>query len=122
MDISKAITEGVADGALSLLDKVITLVHEKLIEGGSLDDEFLQGLATIKIWEPQLRKGAASTDTKYDDNILDEIIQAADKILPAETIAGINLLHATTVEEDFLPSEAEGEASPSGPAEEPDGE
>ena len=110
--LSELLKDGAVSSAFSLLDTIVELVHGQLIAGGGFDDEFKQALATIVLWEPQLRAGAASTATKYDDKILDEILQAAEAILPPELIVSIR-----SIQVPYVGPVAEENASEEGPAE-----
>ena len=91
--IIAALKSSVTSGLFTMLDSIITLIHGQAVAGTGIEDEVKQALATLVLWEPQVRAGAARTDTTYDDRMVDEILQAAERILGADLVTALRAMH-----------------------------
>lgn len=85
--ISEVLKNGAIKGAMSFLSELLVLLHGQFVEGKAADDETKKGLATFVLWAPELHQAAARTDTNFDDQMIGEVMQYAEAVLPTTLIA-----------------------------------
>lgn len=85
--IAAILKAGAVSGALVFLSDLMAFLHSQFVEGSAADDETKKGLATFALWYPELKQAAARTDTNFDDQMIAEVMQFAESVLPATYIS-----------------------------------
>ena len=100
--IADVLKAGAVSGAMTFLSDLMKFLHAQFIEGSGADDETKKGLATFVLWYPELQQGAARTDTGFDDQMVAEVMQFAEHVLPISYISQARALYGP---EDLAESE-----------------
>jgi hypothetical protein len=103
MGIKNLLAQGAISGALSFLSELLKLLHSQFVAGTAADDETKKGLATFVIWYPELKQAATRSETSVDDQMIEEVKQFAESVLPETFIAAAKLLYGP---EDEVPVES----------------
>jgi len=109
--ITDALKSGAVSGAMVFLSDLLGFLHKQFISGSPADDETKKGLATFVLFYPELKQGAARTDTGWDDQMIAEVYQYAEATLPVEYIAEAKKLYGP---EDLVDPAVEGLQTPVG--------
>ena len=69
-------------GLLEFLSNGLVELEKVLNDEGEADEQMKAALVNIILFEPELRGLALRTETSFDDKIVSELVEAAEKILP----------------------------------------
>lgn len=104
--ISSTLKLGALVGVLAFLSELLKLLHGQFVAGTPADDETKKGLATFVLWYPEIHQAADRTDTSIDNQVVNEVMQFAESVLPASFISEARGIYGP---EDVATEEPEGE-------------
>lgn len=93
MNLVSTLKESILGGLVEQLDKGLRLLKGKLAAEGEADEHVKKACVIVVTFDEELRTLADKTDNEIDNELLDELLEFAESVLPAPLVAGLKDLN-----------------------------